>query len=378
MRVGIDVDILGLSNTYTGIPNYIRYLVDGLTKLEPSAHRIFLVSRRPVFANESLPGHFSQAVARWPFKRGWNSLALPCSAWRLKLDLLHLPAFSTPIFAPCPLVVTVHDLAYLVYPDCCQQEIREYLTRRVPFALKKASAVITPTASVKREIVKYFGLPEEKIFPVWHGVSPKCKVLARDVVAKIRSELALPEPFVLFVGTVEPRKNLRRLIEAYGRAVAQGLEHSLVIAGMRGWLCEEIYELPRRLGLEKKVIFLGYVPDDLLHALYNAADLFIYPSLYEGFGLPVLEAMACGTPVIASRIPSLSEVVGEAAMLVEPLDADAIASAMLFLAGNHEARRSLAQKGLERAREFSWEKTAQETIRVYEAALEFARRSALT
>ncbi len=376
MRIGIDVDILGLSNIYTGIPNYMRYLIDGLAKLELSSHKVFLLSRQPIFADDSLPGHFSQAVVRWPFKRGWNSFALPWMVKRLSLNVMHLPAFSTPYFAPCPLVVTIHDLAYLMYPECCQRETVQYLSRKVPHALRKASAVITPTATVKKEIVVHYGFPQEKIFPVWHGVSPRFKILPQETVAKVKSELSLPEPFILFVGTVEPRKNLGRLIEAYGKAVAHGLKHFLVIAGTRGWLCEEIYQLPHKLGIEKRVLFLGYVLDELLPALYNAADIFIYPSLYEGFGLPVLEAMACGKPVIASKISSLSEVVGEAGMLVEPLDTDAIASAMLFLAENPEAKRSIAQKGLERVKEFSWEKTARETVRVYEEALKLARQGA--
>ncbi|WP_338819170.1 D-inositol-3-phosphate glycosyltransferase [Moorella thermoacetica] len=373
MRIGIDVDILRLSNTYTGIPNYIRYLVEGLTKLELRAQRVFLLSNHPVYADDSFPLHISQVVVRWPFKRGWNNFALPWTAGRLKLNLLHLPAFNVPFYATCPLVVTIHDLAYLTHPECCQQQTVEYLSRKVPLALKKASAIITPTASVKKEIIEHFRFPVERIFPVWHGVSPIFKVLPPDVVAKARKVLALPDPFILFVSTVEPRKNLKRLIEAYGCAVARGLGHFLVIVGARGWLCEEIYELPRKLGLEKRVLFLGYISDELLPALYNAADIFIYPSLYEGFGLPVLEAMACGTPVIASKISSLSEVVGETGILVEPLDTDAMASAMLFLAGNADAKQKLAQKGLERAAGFSWEKTARETVKVYEETFKLAR-----
>lgn len=374
MRIGIDVDILGLSNIYTGIPNYMRYLIDGLAKLELSSHKVFLLSRQPIFADDSLTSHLSQAVVRWPFKRGWNSFALPWMVKRLRLNVMHLPAFSTPHFAPCPLVVTIHDLAYLMHPECCRRETLQYLSGKVPHALRKASAVITPTTAVKKEIVAHYGFPQEKIFPVWHGVSPKFKILPQEPVAKVKFELSLPEPFILFVGTVEPRKNLGRLIEAYGKAVAHGLEHFLVIAGARGWLCEEIYEIPRKLGVEKRVLFLGYIPDELLPALYNAADIFIYPSLYEGFGLPVLEAMACGTPVIASKISSLSEVVGEAGMLVEPLDTDVIASAMLFLARNPEEKRRLVRKGFERAKNFSWEKTAQETLKVYEEALKFTRQ----
>lgn len=373
MRIGIDVDILGLSNTYTGIPNYIRYLVEGLTKLELSAHRVFLLSRRLVYADDSLPVHLSKVVIHWPFKRGWNSFTLPWAAKRLKLNLLHLPAFNSSFYAPCPLVITVHDLAYLVYPECCQRETVKYLSRKVPIALKKASAVITPTVSVKKEIVEHFRFPEERIFPVLHGVSPMFKVIPQEVVAKVRFELALPELFILFVGTVEPRKNLKRLIEAYGRAVAQGLGHFLVIAGARGWLCEEVYELPRKLGFEKRVLFLGYISDELLPALYNAADIFVYPSLYEGFGLPALEAMACGTPVIASKISSLAEVVGKAGMLVEPLDTEAIASAMLFLAGNSDLKQELARKGLERSKLFSWERAARETVGVYEEAAKHTR-----
>lgn len=369
MRIGIDIDILGLPNPYTGIPNYLRRLVNAFTVLEPGADCFYLLSRRLVYEGGSLPAHVSQVLIQWPLGRGWQSAALPWAAHRLKLDLLHLPAFTVPSFAPCPVVVTVHDLAFIGHPEYCPDETVNYLSRRLPVALKKASAVITPSAFVKDESTRYFNLLAEKIYPVLHGVSPEFRVLPEESLKKAQQELGLPEHFFLFVGTIEPRKNLIRLIEAFGRAVAQGLDHSLVLAGTKGWKCSDIYALSRHLGLEHRVQFLGYVPDALLPALYNTATIFVYPSLYEGFGLPVLEAMACGTPVIASNTSSLPEVVGEAGILVEPLDIKELASAMFLLAQNAELRRGLTRKGLERAARFSWERTARETIRVYEACL---------
>jgi glycosyltransferase involved in cell wall biosynthesis len=369
MRIGIDVDLLGLPNPYTGIPNYLRHLINGFLNLGPGALRFYLISRRPVYENAGLPTHVRQEVVRWPFSRGWQSVALPWAAMRLRLDLLHLPAFTVPPLAPCPLVVTVHDLAYLTHPECCREETVSYLSRRVPPALKKAAAVFTPSIFVKEEIIRHFALSPAKIHPIPHGVSPEFKVLPAEAVAKTRKELGLPERFFLFVGTIEPRKNVRRLIEAFGRAVAQGLDCFLVLAGAKGWKCEEIYRLPQQLGIERWVLFLGYAPDDLLPALYNAATAFVYPSLYEGFGLPVLEAMACGTPVIASNTSSLPEVVGEAGMLVNPLDTGELASAMLFLVLNPEVKQDLARRGIERAARFSWERTARETLKVYEACI---------
>jgi glycosyltransferase involved in cell wall biosynthesis len=378
MRIGIDIDILGLSNLYTGIPNYLRRLVDAFTRLEPGAVHFYLLTRRPVYRYGDLPSHVSQVVIRWPLGRGWQSVALPWAAWRLKLDLMHLPAFTVPFFAPCPVVVTVHDLAYLAYPEYCQDVTVSYLSRRLPIALKKTSAVITPSDFVKYESIQYFDLPPAKIYPVHHGVSSEFKVLPENALIKARKGLGLQEHFFLFVGTIEPRKNLTILIKAFERAIAQGLDYYLVLAGTKGWKCEDIYTLPRQLGLEHRVLFLDYVPDGLLPPLYNVATAFVYPSLYEGFGMPVLEAMACGTPVISSNTSSLPEVVGEAGILVDPLDINGLTSAMILLAKDAELRRGFTQKGLERAASFSWERTAKETIGVYEAALKSAKERNLS
>ncbi|NPV70661.1 MAG: glycosyltransferase family 4 protein [Firmicutes bacterium] len=374
MRIGVDIDILTLPNPYTGIPNYLRHLANGLAQFKPDVAHFYLLSRRQVYENDILPAHVSPVVVRWPLGWGWQSVVLPCAAWWLRFDLLHMPAFAVPPFVPCPVVVTVHDLAYLTHPEWCREETVSYLSRRVPRALRKASAVITPSAFVRDEVVRCFGVPTERIHPILHGVSPAFRVLPKEEVTDTRQEMGLPERFLLYVGTIEPRKNLLGLIQAFGQAVAQGLDHSLVIAGAKGWKCTDIYALPRQLGLEHRVLFPGYVPGNLLPALYNAATIFVYPSLYEGFGLPVLEAMACGTPVVASNVSSLPEVVGEAGILVNPLDKDELASAILVLASNEGMRQDLSRKGLEWAAQFSWERTAQETVRVYETCSNHATR----
>lgn len=375
MRIGIDIDILGLPNPYTGIPNYLRRLVQAITGLGPGTGRFCLLSRKPIYDDNSLPDHVSQVVVKWPLGRGWQGVALPGTARRLKLDLLHMPAFTVPAIVPCPVVVTVHDLAYLACPEYCPDETVNYLARRVPAAFKEAAAVITPSAFIKEESTRFFDINPSKIYPVHHGVSTEFKVLPEEAQSGLRQKLGLPEHFFLFVGTIEPRKNLIKLIEAFGLAVSRGLDCSLVLAGARGWKCEDIYLLPGQSGLEQRVVFLDYVPDKLLPALYNAAVAFVYPSLYEGFGLPVLEAMACGTPVIASNVSSIPEVVGEAGITVDPLDINGLASVMLLLARDAGLRRDFTRKGLERAERFSWEKTARETVKVYEACVKTGTNS---
>ena len=221
-------------------------------------------------------------------------------------------------------------------------------------------------------MVKYLHIPDDKISVIQNAADEQFRpVTLRDPEKqRLEQTYRIPGPFLLFVGTLEPRKNIPALLKAYHTVRSRGIPHKLVIAGNTGWKYEEIFAQLDRLNLRKDVIFTGYVPDSDLILLYNLADIFIYPSLYEGFGLPLLEAMACGTPVISSDVSSIPEVVGKAGILVDPTSTDRIADAIETLVRDENYRRELRHSGLIQAKRFSWERTAQQTWSVYEEILE--------
>jgi len=287
------------------------------------------------------------------------------------VDLLHALAFVTPLLSPCPAVVTVYDLSFLLYPESFKRFKRFYLGTFTRLSARKARRIITISESTKRDVVRLLGVSPEKVEVVYCGIDDAFHPLAEDQAAALRSKRGLPERFVLFVGTIEPRKNIGRLIEAYARlrsASSRGVK--LVIGGAKGWLYEDVFARVEELGLEGQVMFPGYIPASELPLWYNAAELFVYPSLYEGFGLPPLEAMACGTPVITANTSSLPEVVGEAGLTVDPLDVEGLAEAMRRVLGNEALQQEMRERGLQRAKGFSWMKTAQETMQVYKRAME--------
>jgi glycosyltransferase involved in cell wall biosynthesis len=238
----------------------------------------------------------------------------------------------------------------------------------MPRFLRAADAVIAVSECTKRDAIRFYRIPEEKITVIYEGVNPRFRPASPEAIAAVRARYGLPERFILYVGTIEPRKNLTTLLEAFHHLLAT-YDLRLVIVGKKGWLYERFFRRLRELGLENRVLFTGYVPDEDLPAIYSAADLFVFPSLYEGFGLPVLEAMACGTPVICSNTSSLPEVAGDAALLVDPTDARALTGAMEQVLTNERLWATLRAKGMERARGFTWEKAAYRTWEVYQQVI---------
>ncbi|MBM4466901.1 MAG: glycosyltransferase family 4 protein, partial [Chloroflexi bacterium] len=244
---------------------------------------------------------------------------------------------------------------------------------------RKARRVIAISQSTQRDVVRLLGVPPDKVEVVYCGLDEAFRPLAKDQVAAFRSKRGLPERFILFVGTIEPRKNVTRLIEAFATlrpcdpATLRPCDPAtlkLAIGGAKGWFYEDVFARVEELGLEDKVMFPGYIPASELPLWHNAAELFVYPSLYEGFGLPPLEAMACGTPVVAANTSSLPEVVGQAGLTVDPLDVEGLAEAMRRALGDEALRQEMRERGLQRAKGFSWTKTAQETVQVYRRAME--------
>ncbi|MCS6879711.1 MAG: glycosyltransferase family 1 protein [Oscillochloridaceae bacterium] len=291
----------------------------------------------------------------------WQRLRLPLRAEALAgpMDLLHAPDFVLPPTRARTLV-TVHDLTFLVRPDCAEAGLRRYLTRAVPRALRRADLVLVDSQATAADLARLLGVDGSRVRLIYPGVDARFQPLPSTALEATRARLGLPTNFLLFVGTLEPRKNLPRLVRAFARLADPELH--LVIAGRRGWLYEDIFATVEQLELQNRVHMLDFVADADLPALYNLARAFVYPSLYEGFGLPVLEALACGAPVVTSGVSSLIEVAGEAAVLVDPLDEAAIADG-ITRALREAARLRVA--GPAQARLFRWETAAQRLLACY-------------
>jgi glycosyltransferase involved in cell wall biosynthesis len=266
-------------------------------------------------------------------------------------------------------VITIHDLTALLFPEHHTANTREMQMQTYRFAQEKADAVIAVSEATKRDILTYLEVPAERVHIVHNGVDPAFRPIEdQEVLNRALAPLGLvPDSYILHVGTIEPRKNLTRLVDAYHavRRTTPPPVPKLVLAGVTGWQFQEVFERIESLEIQREIVFLGRVPGDVLPALYNGALLFVYPSLYEGFGLPPLEAMACGVPVVASNTSSLPEVVGDVGVLVDPTDTQELAAALASLLGDAERRSELSSRGLTRASLFSWERAARETLRVY-------------
>lgn len=291
----------------------------------------------------------------------WQRLRLPLPAETLAgtFDLLHAPDFVLPPTRARTLV-TVHDLTFLVRPECAEAGLRRYLSRAVPRSLRRADMVLVDSQATADDLARELGVTGPRVRLVYPGVDRRFRPLPAEALEAARARLRLPDAFLLFVGTLEPRKNLPRLVRAFARLGQPELH--LVIAGRRGWLYDEIFAAVEQTGAGERVHFLDFVADAELPALYNLARVFVYPSLYEGFGLPVLEALACGVPVVTSNVSSLSEVAGDAAILVNPLDEAAIADGIICALS--EAAR-LRAAGPVQARRFTWEAAAHNLLACY-------------
>ena len=310
--------------------------------------------------------------SRWPTSRAavrvlWEQLVQPWTLRRIGAHLVHGPAFVGPLLAPCPVVITIHDLSFIRFPTLFRPANRFYLTMLTRLSARRARRLIAVSAHTAAETTRLLGIPSERIDVVYHGVDPAFHPLPADEVAVFRQRQGLPERFVLCVGTLEPRKNQTRLVEAFAR-IHDG-QVKLVLVGGKGWLYDELFTRVEALGLSKEIIFPGYVMNDELPLWYNAATILAYPSLYEGFGMPVLEAQACGTPVLTSNVSSLPEAAGDAASMVDPYDVEALAAELDRLLTDKPLRHELRKRGLAHASQFTWPLMAQETADVYRRAL---------
>ena len=381
-HVGLNAQLLSGQAGYrsAGIHGYIYHLLHHLPQADPTfRYTVFTGRGRPVPSGG--PGRqatLTVRATRWPTERPlvrilWEQVAQPWALRQARVDLLHALAFVAPLWSPCPTVVTVHDLSFLRFPERFRPANRLYLTWMTRLSARRARRIIAVSHYTRTEVVRLLGFPEERVDVVVHGVDhTRFHPYPPAQVAAFRQARGLPDRFILFVGTLEPRKNLPTLLRAFARLREQHPEEevTLVIAGGKGWYYDPLFAQVRALGLSDRVRFPGFVPDAELPLWYSAATFFVYPSLYEGFGMPLLEAMACGTPVIAARSSALPEVVGEAGLLVPPDDAEGLARAMAWLLKDEALRLHLRERGRAQAARFTWAQTASQTVVVYRRALQ--------
>lgn len=373
MRIGIDYT--PAINQGEGIGRYARAVVNALAEADSENSYVLLHARSRKEADQSpLAGHPNFVYASLPLSERamtvlWHRLGLPLPVefFTGPVDLFHAPDFVLPPIRTAASILTVHDLSFLLYPEYTDKNLVAYLEKVVPESVHRADLVLADSQNTKNDMVCLIDADPGKIEVVYLGVEERFRRVQDDEeLAQVKGRYGLSSPFVLTVGTVQPRKNLARLMAAFKQVVsAMNIPYELLVVGRKGWLAEPIYSEVEELGLGGRVRFLGSVHEADLPALYNLASLFVFPSLYEGFGLPPLEAMACGTPVVASNASSLPEVVGGAALMVDPKDTDALSAAMISALTQPELRRQLTEKGLTRAKTFQWRHTAERLLELY-------------
>jgi len=364
-----------------GIGRYVRELVHALTLHDRTTdYRLFVAGTSHTTRPPQLADNFSwcptRLSPRW-LARLWHRANIPYRVERFtgSIDLFHATDFVLPPTAKTtPTLLTVHDLSFIRVPETTAPSLRKYLNRVVPHSIKRATHILADSMATKDDIIQYYGTASEKITVLYSGVSSNFYPLPperlRKLSAKVQAKYQIKNrDFILSIGTVQPRKNYARLINAVAQMRDKGFDIDIVIAGGKGWLEDEIYQTIQTTNMQKNVNFIGYVDDVDLPILYNMAECFAFPSLYEGFGLPVLEAMACGTPVITSNISSLPEVAGNAALMIDPYNIESIQHALQNILVDKNLREDLIQKGFKQIKQFTWENAANQLLMIYQELL---------
>jgi glycosyltransferase involved in cell wall biosynthesis len=377
MRIGIDGT--PLNQRLTGVGHYTLELARALALASPN-DQFEIVSPLPYLfgtgaseGQDGLPSNLSlvQTTANVVTRRWW-SIGLPRYLSKSSIQLFHGTNFEVPLWLKqkLPTVLTIHDLSLLLHADTHVARLARRARRMLPLMARAATMIVTPTESVKTELAEQLRISRDKIVAIPEAARNVFHPVPPVETEKTRQQLDIGEDFLLFVGTIEPRKDLPTLVRAFEQVVlARKPELQLVIAGRLGWLVDDLLKQINTSAVADQIKLTGYLSDEALRALYSTCRAFVYPSTYEGFGLPPLEAMACGAPVIATRIKSIIEVCRDAALMVEPKSVDGLTKAINDLLDDDNARRQLSSAGLRRAAEFSWQRTGQLTREVYQEAI---------
>ena len=365
MRIGIDARKLH----DFGIGTYIRNLLRQLGRLDATNEYVLMCREQDKETLGQLGPNFRPVVATALPYSVREQLQIPQLLHRERVDLFHAPHYVLPILTPCRSIVTIHDCIHLMFP--------QYLPNKIAYAYARASLwaatnrserILTVSETSKRDILRFFHIPPEKIDVIYNAIDDRFgQPPPEEHVVRVRERYQLHGQFILYAGNIKPHKNLERLIDAFYRLRQSDIgDVKLLIIGDEISKYATLRRAVHRYQLHKHVRFLGFVPDETLAALYRLASVFVFPSLYEGFGLPPLEAMASGTPVVTSNVSSLPEVVGDAAVLIDPYDADSIAEGIRRVLTDEAVAGALRHKGLLRAREYSWERSVQRVLEIYE------------
>ncbi len=365
MLIGLEAS--SLHGSKSGVGYYTENLLSTIMRIAPE-HRYILFSNRDMRDSwELLGGETIYDRHLFRVRAAWMQTMLPRALREVRPDICHFTNYLAPLTSGCPYIVTIYDMTLFVTPRLHRFKKLVLDRTLIPHVARRANAIITVSNSARDDIVRFLGVPRDKIRVIHGGVAPAfCPITDRTALDVVRARYSLSQPYILYVGTIEPRKNLLRLVQAFARLKKKGLPHKLAIVGQQGWHCAPVFAEVERLGLAHDVVFTGYVPFEDLPVLYSGAEVMAFPSLYEGFGLPVVEAMACGAPVVTSNTSSLSEVAGGAGLLVNPLSVDEISDALHSIHTDRSLRDSLSERGLARASHFTWEQSARNTLDLYE------------
>jgi glycosyltransferase involved in cell wall biosynthesis len=367
-RIGYDVT--SLVGMCTGVGNYTRQLLAHMLDVA-SEHDFLLMANRQEAVQDVAPSARALPMIHdFPSRMLWMQAVLPGQLRRAQPDLCHYPNSIAPLRSPCRYVVTIHDMTLSLLPQYHPWRKRLIVRPLIPLVARRAARIITVSEHARADIVRLLRVPPERVVVVPEAAAAIFRTVPAAEQARVRARYQLDRPYLLYVGTLEPRKNLVRLIHAWHALWRRGvIPHQLVLVGGRGWQDAAIYDTIARLDCGDALRLAGYVPTADLPALYSAAEAFAFPSLSEGFGLPVIEAMACGTPVLLSTAPALRELAGDAALAVNACDEQALTDALEQLLTDDVLRADLRTRGLLRAAAFSWDRAARSTLAVYQEAI---------
>ncbi|MGB2878861.1 MAG: glycosyltransferase family 1 protein [Candidatus Omnitrophota bacterium] len=357
MKIGIDIQ--STQCNVTGIGYYVRNLIRHLGDIPGTE---FFYYKYPGDRDLNTPGRIY-----------WENVGLTGLAKKDNIDILHIPGFAGPMIkGKYKKITTVHDLIGMIYPGNLSPVSRFYWQKWLPACVRNSDMIIAQSECTRKDIMRLLNVPAEKIRVILQASREDFRRIEDDEkLAAIRDRYGLPSEFVLSVGTIEPRKNITGLVEAFADYVKEAdRDLKLVLVGKKDWGYGDVEKKIRESGLGSKAVFVGYVPDSDLPAIYNLAKFFVLPSFYEGFGLPVLEALSCGKPVISSNVSSLPEITGDAAILVDPHDIRQLREGIKRVDGDSSFRSELSNRALEHAKKFSWKETAVKTLEVYKEVIE--------